>query len=130
MTAVQHIAFGCSDRLISEKFYAKHFGFKRVRTFSRGQPDEFVLLRRGSTCIELFPAAVGSPPAKEQAVGFRHLAFEVDDLDSAIAGLKADGVKTDAIIDCGGIVPGMRVCFFKDPDGNTLELMQGYRDEV
>lgn len=131
MTTVQHIAFRCKDLKASEKFYTKHFGFRRARVFNPGTPDEFVLLRLGSTCVELFAAGAASKAGSggEQPVGFMHLAFAVDDLDRALAALHADGVKTDEIIDCGAVVPGMRVCFFSDPSGNRLELMQGYRDE-
>lgn len=131
MAAVQHIAFNCSDLKRMEAFYVKHFGFKRVRTFNRGKPDEFIMLRMKSVCLELFQASAGSMPAvaTDAAPGFKHLAFEVDDLDVAIKSLQEDGIKTDPIYDCSAIVPGMRVCFFVDPNGTRLELMQGYQDE-
>lgn len=114
-----------------EKFYSRHFGFRRVRVFNAGQPNEFVMLRLGAMCIELFPASNPLPEAKggEQAVGFKHLALEVADLDQAVAELKADGIATDPIRDCSWVTPGMRVCFFNDPEGNRLELVQGYKDQ-
>jgi glyoxylase I family protein len=132
MTALQHIAFGCRDMKASEQFFIKHFGFRRVRTFNKGTQDEFVMLRLGGACLELFQAGNDQQPSKtsEQAPGFRHLAFEVDNLDRAVARLNADGIKTGDIIDCSGIVAGMKVCFFDDLDGNKLEMMQGYLDEV
>ena len=86
------------------------------------------MLRLGATCIELFSASQ-SAEAGEQVVGFKHLAFEVPDIEIAIGRLRADGIETDAIIDCSGIVPGLRVCFFNDPDGNRIELMQRYEDQ-
>jgi hypothetical protein len=27
------------------------------------------------------------------------------------------------------VVKGMKVCFFNDPEGNRLELMEGYQDQ-
>lgn len=131
MTVVQHMAFNCSSIRGQEKFYMKHFGFRRSRVFNAGTPDEFIMLRLGSACIELFNASKQSAAQKgaEQPIGFKHLAFEVPDLDKAVAALKADGIATGEIIDCSSTVPGLRVCFFKDPDGNLLELMQGYRDQ-
>ena len=131
MSAVQHIAFKCRDMRKSEQFYTRHFGFRHARVFSRGQPGEFVMLRLGGTCIELFQS--GNPAAgrdsAEPEVGFQHLAFEVRDIGKSVADLKADGFETGPIIDCSSIVPGMRICFFNDPDGNRIELMQGYADE-
>jgi catechol 2,3-dioxygenase-like lactoylglutathione lyase family enzyme len=38
-----HVAFNCRDVPRQERFYAKHFGFKRSRTFNRGTPG-------GSSC--------------------------------------------------------------------------------
>jgi len=128
MNTVQHIAFNCTDVASQEQFYTRHFGFRRVRTFNAGQPNEFIMLRAGTTCIELFPAdsaAIGG----EQEVGFKHIAFEVPDINAAAETLKAEGVDMGDIADCSHIVPGMSVCFFNDPDGNRIELVQGYADE-
>ncbi|MHC4251963.1 MAG: VOC family protein [Planctomycetota bacterium] len=133
MATVQHIAFNCRDRRAQEEFYARHFGFRRARTFKAGTPKEFVVLRLAQTCIELFPAGEGADEAARagpQPVGFAHLAFEVEDLDAAVAALEADGVETEGIIDCSKLLEGFRVCFFDDPEGNRIEFMQGYKDEV
>ena len=131
MSAVQHVALNCRDLKVQEQFYAKHFGFRRARVFNEGTPGEFVMIRLGTTCLELFSAgAVSTSQAGgEQPVGFKHLAFEVADLDAAVAALRADGIRTDEIIDCSSVVEGMRVCFFDDPEGNRLELMQGFQDQ-
>ena len=132
-TTVQHLALNCRDRLAQEAFYTRHFGFRRARVFMPGQPGEFVMLRLGAMCIELFGAAglpTPEPGGGEQPVGFKHLAFEVADLDAALEALRADGVTPDQVIDAGAHVPGMRICFFRDPEGNILELMEGWQDEV
>jgi catechol 2,3-dioxygenase-like lactoylglutathione lyase family enzyme len=99
--------------------------------FKADKPDKFIMLRLGTVCLELFTARTPSVPAAggEQPVGFKHLAFEVADLEKTVAALKADGIATGPIIDCAPLVPGMKVCFFNDPDGNQLELMQGYQDQ-
>lgn len=129
LPAVHHIAFSCADRHAQEAFYRQHFGFERCRVFRRGEPGEFVMLRRGDCCLELFGAADGTARGGEQPVGFKHLAFEVEDLDAAVADLRADGIEPDPIIDCGSIVPGLRICFLRDAEGNIIELMQGWQDE-
>jgi glyoxylase I family protein len=131
MNTVHHIAFRCADRNRQEAFYARHFGFKRARVFERGKPGEFIVLRSGSACIELFPASPADVKKRgaEQAVGFTHLALEVPDIEKAVKKLEADGVKTEGIVDCSGMCPGLKVCFFTDPDGNRIEVMQGWTDE-
>jgi glyoxylase I family protein len=130
MTAIQHVAFNCMDLKKTEDFYTKHFGFRRARVFNAGKPNEFLLLRRDKFCLEIFPAKNAQDAVQaEQPLGFKHMAFEVDNIEEAVIKLNADGVKTDNIIDCSAIIKGMRICFFNDPDGNRIELMQGYKDQ-
>lgn len=128
MPAFQHVALNCRDLERSRAFYEKHFGFKLARIFKEGEPDMFYMLRLGEARLELFTADAPGR-AGEQPVGFKHMAFEVPDLEAAIAALEADGIEPDPIIDCAHVVEGMRICFFDDPDGNRLELMQGYADQ-
>jgi len=132
MNTFSHIAFRCRDIAAQEAFYTKHFGFKRSRTFNRGKPNEFFLLKLGSMRLELFPPNPEQTEVLqggEQVVGFRHLAFDVPSLDSAIASLRADGIEPDPIIDASHVTPGLRIVFFHDPEGNIIELLEGYQDE-
>ena len=128
MKTAQHLAMYCRDPKAQEAFYGKHFGFKRVRTF-KVDGTEFFIVRLGGMCLEMFQSSDPSAEAGEQTVGLGHLAFEAEKLEPAIASLEADGVEVEEIIDCNDLVAGMRVVFFHDPEGNRLELMEGYCDE-
>ena len=132
MAAFNHIAFNCRDIRRQEQFYIKHFGFTRSRTFKAGQPDEFIMLKLGGVRLELFPtdSVKANTGAGEQPLGFKHLAFDVPQLEPVIAALKEDGVVADAIIDCAHVLAGMRIVFFRDLEGNIIELMEGYADEA
>lgn len=58
--------------------------------------------------------------------GVAHIAFEVADIDSALARLAeagTDPVSPPVEIDRGAN-RGMRACYLRDPDGFTIELMQ------
>ena len=128
MTAIHHIAFHCHDIKAQEKFYARHFAFKRVWTFNEGKADEFIMLRCGACCLEFFPRSADTATTErggEQKIGLRHLAFSVDNLEAAIAKLKEDGITPDPILDKLP-VPGLRICLFRDPEGNILELMENW----
>lgn len=130
MIAIQHFALNCRDLKAQVAFFMKHFGFKKARTFRRGEPNEFFMLRLGSFCMEMFQMKdPGDAKGGEQKVGFKHLAFETDDLEGVKARLEADGYKTENIIDCSQFVPGMKIFFFYDNEGNRIELMQGWKDE-
>lgn len=129
--AVQHVAFVCRDRRAQEEFYCRHFGFERARVFKAGQPDEFVMLRLGGVRMELFQGqdlpsgAAGGP----QEVGFKHMCFHVPDVAAKAAELREAGLQPGEVIDCGHQVPGLKVCFFNDPEGNRVELMEGWQDD-
>ncbi len=131
MKAIQHIAFNCRDMYAQEKFYTQHFGFSRARVFNPGTPNEFLMLRLGSACLELFQAPADAPEKSsgEQPVGFKHLAFEVEDIYAARNVLIDSGIDIDDVIDCDIHCPGLLVCFFRDPEGNIIELMQDWQDE-
>jgi catechol 2,3-dioxygenase-like lactoylglutathione lyase family enzyme len=132
MTAMNHIALNCRNVAAQEAFYIKHFGFKRSRTFHPGTPGEFIMLKLGTVRLELFPtdpAKIADEKGGEQAIGFKHLAFDVPKLETAVEALKADGIVTDNIIVVEKI-PGLRIVFFRDPEGHILELMEGYYDET
>jgi len=105
---------------------------ERSRTFKAGKPDDYIMLKLGSVRLELFstdPAQTVNANGGEQVIGFKHLAFDVPKLEPAIAALRADGIEPDPIIDLGDVIPGFRIVFFRDREGNILELMEGYRDE-
>lgn len=131
--AFNHVAFGCRDLRAQEAFYTKHLGFKRSRTFERGKPGEFIMLKLGATRLELFPFDATKPVPEgstgQANVGYRHLAFDVPKLEPVIERLKADGVDVDPIIDVSNIAKGFQIVFFRDPEGNVLELMENYVDE-
>ncbi|MCE0498551.1 MAG: VOC family protein [Methylacidiphilales bacterium] len=130
---INHLALNCRNLAAQEAFYARHFGFKRSRTFNAGKADEFFMLKLGSIRLEMFQAdraKAGDAKGGEQTVGFKHLAFDVPKLEPVIEGLKADGIVPDPIIELPQLLAGFRIVFFRDPEGNILELMEGYRDEV
>jgi catechol 2,3-dioxygenase-like lactoylglutathione lyase family enzyme len=56
-------------------------------------------------------------------LGFRHLGFKVDRVDPRATVLKDAGVRFHLDpLDAEG---GVRICFFYDPDGTLLELVEG-----
>jgi glyoxylase I family protein len=129
-----HIAIACEDPLTIERFYAKHFGFTRARVYLPG-PGQVVVIKSGAVSLELFPAkeSRSAEPAGADGPwtpGWRHIAFLVDDLDAKLTEIGSDAVVTLGPLDMGGFIPGMRVAWLADPEGNIVELNEGYIDEV
>jgi glyoxylase I family protein len=125
LNRVHHIAIICSDYEKSKHFYSVVLGLKIVREVYREERRSYKLdLEVGNQYqVELF--SFPDPPArpsKPEAVGLRHLAFEVDNIDEPIAHIKTFDIAIEPIrID---EFTGKRFTFFADPDGLPVELYE------
>ncbi|WP_308798210.1 VOC family protein [Agromyces silvae] len=84
---------------------------------------------RSSHDVELIQYVVGSTGRGEDEVsdvGVAHLAFLVNDIEAAAARVVAAGgrLRNPPVEVTAGANRGGKACYFHDPDGNTLELMQ------
>ena len=128
-----HMAISCKDPLAIERFYTKHFGFKRARVVPLGG-DHVVFLKMGNIHLELFratkeaplPPAGGSGP---EHPGWRHLAFKVEDVNASLASIGDDAKITLGPLDFDNIIPGWRTVWLADPEGNIVEISQGFVDQ-
>ena len=122
---VHHIAIICSDYERSKRFYTKVLGLKIVREVFRAERISYKLDLEvnGLYQIELF--SFPDPPARPsrpEAVGLRHLAFEVDNVDEAINEIAKHGVNVEPVrID---EFTGKRFTFFADPNGLPIEFYE------
>ena len=128
-----HVAYSCKDPLVIERWYSKHFGFTRGRVYLPG-PGQVVMIKRGGVYLELFPSTMDRPNERVLGAGpdypsVRHIAFLVDDLDAKLAEMGDEAKVTLGPLDMGQFIPGMRVAWLSDPEGNIVELNQGYKDE-
>lgn len=128
-----HVALNCRDPLATERFYTTHFGFRRARVIPLGE-EQIVFLKAGSMYLELFQAKgdpPGTPPEKDGPGyrGVRHLAFQVDDVDATLAAMGGAAAVTLGPLDFDAFIPGWRTVWIADPDGNIVEISQGYTDQ-
>jgi len=128
-----HVALNCQDQKTTEEFYRRWLGFERVRTVSLGD-QEIIFLRNGHVLLELF-GANGDPLFTSTADGpanpgvIRHLAFQTDDVDAFLAELGDEAPVSLGPLDFHDFIPGWRTVWLLDPDGVTVEVSQGYRDQ-
>ncbi|NLK27589.1 MAG: VOC family protein [Clostridiales bacterium] len=122
---IHHVAIICSDYQKSKDFYLNILGLTLIKETYRKERDSYKLdLGIGENYqIELF--SFPHPPKRPsfpEAAGLRHLAFAVEDVESAMKELQEKGVDVEAIrIDP---LTGKRFVFFKDPDGLPIELYE------
>ncbi len=122
---VHHIAIICHDYLRSKAFYTEILGLTILRETYRTQRKSFKLdlCLNGNYVIELFsfPDHV-SRPSRPEALGLRHLAFAVSNIEKEIEFLNQAGIQTEPVrID---ELTGRRFTFFEDPDHLPLELYE------
>jgi glyoxylase I family protein len=131
-TVFSHMGLTCKDPAEMERFYTTFFGFKRTHVYMPGH-DQIVMLKKEDIYIELFKAKENSPlePPEESGYdfpGWRHICFLVDDLEAKLKEM-GDNVKvTSGPLDLSSLIPGMKACWVSDPEGNIIELNEGYRD--
>jgi glyoxylase I family protein len=129
-----HVGMVCQDPAATERFYARHFGFTRARVVPLGGGDQIVFIKSGALYLELFratkvnPAPPASGPGPEYP-GWRHLAFKVDDVDAKLAEMGEDAKVTAGPMGFDAFIQGWRTVWVADPDGNIVEISQGFVDE-
>ena len=133
VTSFSHVGLTCKDPLNIEQFYTKYFGFKRARVVPLGK-EQIVFIKSGNTYLELFQAKEESPllPPQNDGYdfpGYRHLAFEVDSVETKLAELGSDVKIMLGPADFSDFIPGWKGAWVSDPEGNIVEISQGYVDE-
>lgn len=124
ITDLGHLALGCRDLDASLAFYSL-LGIKEA--FRLNREDGSVILVychiSGDRFIELFP---GGPAAEDRAAtstqSFKHICLVSDDLVNDIENLRSHGITIDVEPKMG--LDANTQAWFKDPDGNAIELMQ------
>ena len=120
-----HIAIIATDYTKAKEFYVNKLGFSVIReVYRQEQQDWLCMWQQGDTTLEVF-IKTDAPPrvTNPEAMGLRHLAFHVEDIEPAAAWLNSLGIETEPIRE--DTINGGRFTFFRDPDGLPLELHEG-----
>ena len=119
---IHHVAIIASDYEASRRFYTEVLELPVIRENYRPERGDYkVDLKLGDCELELFCVS-GAPerPSYPEACGLRHLAFQVEEIETVIEELEAKGVEVEPVrID---EFTGKKMTFFRDPDGLPLEL--------
>lgn len=125
LNRIHHIAIIASDYNRSKKFYTEVLGLTILREVYREERQSFKLdlALNGQYVIELFSFPHPPPrPSRPESAGLRHLAFEVDDIDSVVTMLVDKGISVEPIrVD---EFTEKRFTFFTDPDDLPIEIYE------
>jgi glyoxylase I family protein len=125
LKSIHHAAIICSDYEKSKHFYVAILGLEIIAENYRQTRDSFKLdlkLPNGGQ-VELF-SFPNSPvrPSFPEALGLRHLAFNVDSVEVVKVYLESQGIAVEPIrVD---EYTNKKFTFFNDPDGLPLELYE------
>lgn len=125
LNKVHHIAILCSDYQKSKTFYTEVLGLTIIREIYREERQSYKLdlALNGTYVVELF--SFPNPPkrpSRPEAVGLRHLAFEVINLEETIAFLNTKNIESEPIrID---ETTEKRFTFIADPDELPIEFYE------
>ncbi|NER37465.1 MAG: VOC family protein [Oscillatoria sp. SIO1A7] len=130
------LALTCKDPIATEKWYSKHFGFKRARVAKLPDGNQIVFIKMEDSAfyLELFKASEDSPiePAKNDGYNFpsvRQIGFKVDSVDEKLKEMGDDAKITLGPLDFDPWIPGWRTVWIADPDGLIVEISEGFKDE-
>lgn len=122
---IHHVALICSDYARSKKFYTEVLGLTIGNEVYREarQSWKLDLYLDGEYVLELF--SFPNPPkrvSQPEAAGLRHLAFEVENVETMVEALQkqnisAEPIRTDEYT-------GKKFTFIFDPDGLPVELYE------
>ena len=117
LKATHHIAIHTQNIATMENFYTETLGFPVVK---RWDDVNIIFIDIGSTTIELMGRA--EAPAAESTPGaINHIALLVESVDEGYKELVEKGVR---IKSTPRDFKDVRICFFYDPDGNSIELFE------
>src|SRR5262245_42691369 len=109
-----------SDQDRSIEFYSRALGFEKRTDIPFGERYRWVEVYppAGTTGIALAPPREGDPVGVQTGIS-----LATDDIEATHAHLRSSGVDVDAeVARMGEPVPPM--CWFRDPDGNSLLVVQ------
>lgn len=116
MAKLHHAGIHVSDLEASTKFYQDLFEFPVAQEFTSGDA-EIKMLDLGTGMLELIQShgSPGTPPDGN----WSHIAISETNLDSLLKKLEKRSIETRLVT----MDNGNRLCFFNDPDGHLIEIM-------
>jgi len=128
-----HVGLNCRDPRVTVDFYVQWFGFSLARVVPL-DGQEIIFLRNDASYLELFASSqsqsqLGQGDGPQNPGAIRHLAFQVDNVDSFLKEIGDAADITLGPLNFDPFIPGWRTVWIRDPDGVIIEVSQGYHDQ-
>ena len=113
-----HVHLNSQEPLKTAEFYKKNFGATQVSTRELGDGRVTIKLDLNGTTI-----LVTQPRSDSPQSGLAHFGFSTDNLEAAVAELKAKDVNFTQ--EAREIRPGFKISFLLAPEDVSIELQEG-----
>ncbi|MBT3284912.1 VOC family protein [Candidatus Bathyarchaeota archaeon] len=117
MTSFNHIGLFVKNLEASMEFYNDFFGVTVVKEFE-SSGGKIALINIGGGQVELIQRP--EPKNVSPNCDWGHIAFQVPDFEEKLKQIETLGLEKRIVTTPNG----GRLCFFTDPDGHSLELME------
>ena len=120
---IDHVAVVTADVERAAKFYTEVLGFSETCRLETAHSGTIIFVSLNGCQVELFGR--GKPVSRKETlneIGYKHITLLVDSVDEEYARLRAAGVPF--YMEPTTAESGLRLAFFRDPDGNAIELLQ------
>lgn len=116
--SLDHIGIYVKDLESSLSFYRGVLGFTQRQRLSMGA-SKISVVEIGGGLLEIIQRP--EAPAEAPKGRWSHIAFHIDDYDNLESKLEGMGIELRKVT----LDNGLRIAFFKDPDGHEIEMMEG-----
>ncbi|MSP12586.1 MAG: hypothetical protein EXR62_06475 [Chloroflexi bacterium] len=121
MFSIEHFAIASQDTDKLAQWYMDKLGFSVIMR-TEAKPSIYFIKAPKGGLIEIIPANEKQiPQALDDDAGMRHVAFLYDDYDAAKKDLNAKGIE---LFNEFTAATGARIAWFRDPDGNLLQIVK------
>lgn len=119
-SAIEHVALFADNLEASRDFFMQIFDMRVVLDNSKAPVRGYFLVADGGSVLEVIERPKGESNANQRYVC--HLAFAVEDVAEARAKIEAAGLvfETDTVVD----TPEFQTAFFRDPEGNRIQILK------
>ncbi len=117
-----HVHLRSRDAAAAAQFYVTMFEARETDRVG-ADPVQRVILDLGGLTVFIEQAPTDAHPAAQTpCLGIEHIGLRVEDIETALDGLAARGVKVRTGITSRS--PTLRIAFVEGPDGALIELLE------
>ena len=119
-SSIEHVALFADNLEASRDFFIKFFDMRVVLDNSKAPVRGYFLANDGGSILEVIERPKGQTNANQRYVC--HVAFAVEDVLETRRLIEAEGLlfETDTVVD----TPEFHTMFFRDPEGNRIQILK------